>query len=105
MEMFLLVNPVTGTGPVREDILVFSAALPCLSSTRTGGGASPHQQKTAMFPPPKHHLQERRTSAQDQEAGEARDQEVDHNSHPTLGEEGDRDDSKEAKADHSPLSL
>merc|ERR1712050_108616 len=37
-----------------------------------------------MFPPPKHHLQERRTSAQDQEAGEARDQEVDHNSHPTL---------------------
>merc|ERR1719456_973064 len=38
-----------------------------------------------MFPPPKHHLQERRTSAQDQEAGEARDQEVDHNSHPTLG--------------------
>merc|ERR1719293_279336 len=36
-----------------------------------------------MFPPPKHHLQERRTSAQDQEAGEARDQEVDHNSHPT----------------------
>merc|ERR1712154_399541 len=49
--------------------------------------------------------QNRRTSAQDQEAGEARDQEVDHNSHPTLGEEGDRDDSKEAKADHSPLSL
>merc|ERR1712117_728481 len=91
MEMFLLVNPVTGTGPVREDILVFSAALPCLSLTRTGGGASP--------------LQERRTSAQDQEAGEVRDQEVDHNSHPTLGEEGDRDDSKEAKADHSPLSL
>merc|ERR1711875_65459 len=58
-----------------------------------------------MFPPPKHHLQERRTSAQDQEAGEARDQEVDHNSHPTLGEEGDKDDSKEARVRLRCLSL
>merc|ERR1719317_595567 len=36
-----------------------------------------------MFQPPKHLLQARRTSARDQEAGAARDQEVDHNSHPT----------------------
>merc|ERR1712121_364938 len=55
-----------------------------------------------MFPPPKHHLQGRRTSAQDQEAGEARDQEVDHNSHPTPGEEVDKGDSKEARVDLSP---
>merc|ERR1712079_600846 len=36
-----------------------------------------------MFQPPKHLLQARRTSTQDQEVGAARDQEVDHNSHPT----------------------
>merc|ERR1712121_589397 len=105
MATFLLVNPVTDTGHVREDILVYSAALPCSSSTRTGGGASPHQQKTAMFQPPKPLLQVRRTSARDQEAGAARDQEVDHNSHPTPGEEVDKDDSKEARVDLSPHNL
>merc|ERR1719192_3237062 len=43
-----------------------------------------------MFQPPKHLLQARKTSTQDQEAGAARDQEVDHNSHPTPGEEEDK---------------
>merc|ERR1719233_383587 len=40
-----------------------------------------------MFQPPKLLLQGRKTSTPDQEAGAARDQEVDHNSHPTPGEE------------------
>jgi len=39
MAMFHLVNPATDTGRAREDILVFNVALPCLSSTRTGGDA------------------------------------------------------------------
>merc|ERR1719317_891476 len=50
-----------------------------------------------MFQPPKHLLQARRTSARDQEAG--------HNSHPTPGEEADKDDSKEARVDLSPHNL
>jgi len=105
MATFLLVNPATDTGRVREDILVSSAAPPCSSSTRTGGGVSPHQQKTAMFQPPKLLLQVRKTSTRDQEAGAARDQEVDHNSHPTPGEEEDKDDNKEARVGHSPHNL
>merc|ERR1712212_1425278 len=50
-----------------------------------------------MFQPPKLLLQVRKTST--------RDQEVDHNSHPTPGEEEDKDDNKEARVDHSPHNL
>merc|ERR1719225_1427745 len=50
-----------------------------------------------MFQPPKHLLQARKTAA--------RDQEVDHNSHQTRGEEEDKDDNKEARVGHSPRNL
>merc|ERR1719244_644544 len=50
-----------------------------------------------MFQPPKHLLQARKTST--------RDQEVDHNSHQTRGEEEDKDDNKEARVGHSPRNL
>merc|ERR1719474_577285 len=53
-----------------------------------------------MFQPPKHLLQARKTSTQDQEAGAAQDQEVDHNSHQTPGEEEAKDDNEEAKDDN-----
>merc|ERR1719206_292843 len=39
-----------------------------------------------MFQPPKHLLQARRTSARDQEAGAARDQEVDQSTSSRRGE-------------------
>merc|ERR1719495_1348181 len=58
-----------------------------------------------MFQPPKHLLQARKTSTQDQEAGAARDQEVGHNSHPTPGEEEDKDDKKEDSVGHSTRNL
>merc|ERR1712203_1159257 len=58
-----------------------------------------------MFQPPKHLLQARKTATQEQEAGAARDQEVDHNSRQTPGEEEDKDDNKEARVDHSPRNL
>lgn len=99
-----LVNPVTDIGPAREDILVSSVAPLCSSSTRTGGGASPHLLKTAKFLQPKHLHQARRTLTLAPAAEEAQDQEAD-NSHPTPGEEEDRDGNKKAPQDgHNPLN-
>merc|ERR1712008_490448 len=46
-------------------------------------------------------LQVRRTLTPDQEAEEVRDQEADNNSHPTPGEEEDKDDNNKARAGHS----
>jgi len=90
--MFLWANHATGTGLVKADILVSSAALLCLYSTRTGGDVLPHQQKTATYQLPKHHLQERRiTSVPDQEAEVHQDQGAGRSSHLIQGEEVDKE--------------
>ena len=100
-----LVNPVTDTGPAREDILVSRGAPLCSSLIRTGGGVSPHLLKTAKFLQPKHLHQARKTLTPDQEAEETQDQEAD-NSHPTPGEEEDRDGNKKApRGGNNPLNL